>query len=270
MGFGKKKTTGGTQVTQENVAMLASAALAKKHNTTIRLGVDVEFVDPVLMNRWTKKAMVQMLHKMVTGGALPREHKDLSADYEDSWYRNSARAVVIPCRLIKACIIEGAIGTGGSVSKAELKRGLRVEGHTAPITMNGKLDMDVRITGGNTIDVRARALVPAGSTMSFVLGFGPDLSPDKVIAATQAAGAQIGLCDWRQEKGGEFGGFKVVDCFGDAKRIATVLKACALREEEIALPPELLRAFNSIPDEKLSDPARKVKAVLHQNGAHAS
>lgn len=271
MAFGKKKAAvGAVNVDQSNVALLATQALATLRSTRVRLVVRL-ILDPVLMNRWTNKAIVQMLGKMA-GKELPRPPKDLTEEFNESWYRNERGEVVLPCRVIKAAIVEGAISTGKVVSKAELKRELRVCGFTAPIyspkgdkLLVKNLTMDVRparnASGGP--DLRSRAIVPAGSYVDVVFDFPPTLSPDKVMAAVDGAGSTIGFCDWRPERGGEFGTFSIDTnrVSNDKKEIERVIAECGCPEEQFVIPPELLRAFNAMPRESVPDPIRKGVSV---------
>lgn len=272
MGFGQKKDVA-TGVDQSNVHMLATKALAERRATRVMLPVRLTCETPMLTHRWTQKAITQMLGKMV-GMEQPREPKDLEKEFNDSWYRNTNGEPCVPCRVIKAAIIEGAISTGKLVSKAELKRELRVRGYTAPLRMldeKGKevsvkehLTMDVRVAAnqGGSPDIRSRALVPTGAWMDVVLEFPKTLSPDKVMAALAAAGDTIGLCDWRPERGGEYGTYSVeVLPEGEIER---VLKENTIPEDEFKIPPEMLRAFNALATGKLNDPAKKVKAVVEQ------
>lgn len=270
MSFGKKKSVSATNVDQSNAALLATQALATMRSSRITLVVRL-VLDEVLMNRWTNKAIHQMLGKM-TGLELPRPPKDLTSEFEASWYRNDKGEVALPCRLIKAAIVEGAISTGKVVSKAELKRELRVRGFTSPIySANGKkmlmkeLIMDVKpaknSSGGP--DLRSRAIVPAGSYMDIVLEFPPTLTPDKVMAAIDGAGSTIGLCDWRPDRGGEYGTFAIDTdrISNDLKDIDRVLKDCSSPEERFVIPPSLLRAYNAMPRENMSDPVKKALSV---------
>lgn len=270
MSFGKKKSVSAANVDQSNAALLATQALATMRSSRITLVVRL-VLDEILMNRWTNKAIHQMLGKM-TGLELPRPPKDLTAEFEASWYRNDKGEVALPCRLIKAAIVEGAISTGKVVSKAELKRELRVRGFTSPIyNSDGKkmlvkdLIMDVKpaknSSGGP--DLRSRAIVPAGSYMDIVLEFPPTLTPDKVMAAIDGAGSTIGLCDWRPDRGGEYGTFAIDTdrISNDLKDIDRVLKDCSSPEERFVIPPSLLRAYNAMPRESMSDPVKKALSV---------
>lgn len=260
MAFGRKKNVE-MNYNQSNVSDMAAEALRKMRATRVRLPLRLTLETPLLMQRWTTKAVRKMLGSMV-GMPEPKEHKDLTKDFEESWYRNEKGEAALPCRILKAAIVEGAISTNGVVTKADLKRSLRVLGYTTPIR-NGKKEMDVKIVRNSNgqPDIRSRAQFEPGCYMDVVLEFGMPLSPDQVISAVEAAGATIGLCEWRPEKGGDLGTFNLDVLKGDNATIQRILKECSSPEDEFVLPPEMLKAFNAIPTEKLNDGGRKVRAL---------
>ena len=53
-----------------------------------------------------------------TGAKLPRTQKDLTADFEASWYRNTKGQVILPCRMLKACIVKGGGDNVGGTASA--------------------------------------------------------------------------------------------------------------------------------------------------------
>lgn len=266
----KKKIESVVQVDQDNVAMLATEALAKMRSVRVQLLVKLVFNSPLLMKRWEVKALSQMLGSM-TGHKELRVYKDLTADYEASWYRNADGKLALPCRIIKAAIVRGAVALDNSlVTGADIKRQVRVLGYTSPIHVNGKMEMDIRVVKNKgTPDVRARSIIPAGSWVEVVLQFPPTFGPDRVMAALDSAGNSAGLCEMRPEKGGELGTFDVSGMRSDTKEINRVLKECSVPEEELKIPAHMLRALGSIPNDKLTDKAKKAKAVIeHINEQH--
>jgi hypothetical protein len=268
MAFGRKKSTTDVKFDQSNVFQLASRALAQRRSTFVRLALRITATGPILMHRWAPKAILQMVGKMV-GQPMPRVDKDLTEEYEDSYYRNEAGLVVLPCRIIKASIVDGYLTTGGIVSKADLKRYLRVLGYTSPIHLNGEMQMDVRPVGTvGSVDMRARAVIPVGSHFDVVLQFTTMLTPDRVMAACEGAGEAIGLCDWRPDKGGDHGTFSIAVL--PEKEIPRILKACSSPEDEYKIPPEFLRAFrNHAKAATASDVARKAAAVVEKVNGEA-
>jgi hypothetical protein len=272
MGFGKKSAE---SFDSNKVYDLAAKAMRERRSSVVRLAFRLH-LGSCLMNHFSNKAICQMLEKMV-GISKPKEQKDLTKSYLDSHYRNINDDLVVPCRIIKAAIVEGAISTGKAVSKAELKRDLRVIGFTAPITLPKGVKsttMDVRLVRNMTgvPDVRARALIPEGSTVDFVVQFPTTLSPDKVIAALEGAGQSIGIFDFRPEKGGDQGTFEVELLSED--KIDAIVQSCMAPEKPYLLPTELLQAYNSNLTENqekmvkdLSDAEKKAKSLVeHVNG----
>jgi hypothetical protein len=274
MAFGKKKAEPeGPAVTQADVSILATQALQRLRNQRLRLAVTIRLGD-TLMNRWDNKSLVMMLGKM-TGHDVAKGKKDLDEKFQASWYRNENGLLVMPCRVIKAAIVEGAISTRKAVTKAELNRELRVLGYTSPINLHGKeVSMDLRITKNQSgvPDVRARALVPGGSTCSFVLDFAPILTVDKVMMALDAAGSTIGLCDFRPDRGGEFGTFSIERFTGEAAEVERVIRECAVPEEQYEIPEHMYRAVDRIREEgqPVSDTVGKAMAVVdHVRNGHS-
>lgn len=260
MAFGKKKTT--VIFDQSNVHMLASEALKQKRASQVQLALRLTGETPLLMHRWSTKAIIEMVGKMV-GQPQPRAAKDLTEEYEASYYRNEDGEVALPCRILKAAIVEGAIATQGVTTKADLKRSLRVLGYTTPLHMKAKMHMDARIASNNgTPDMRARAIIPAGYHFDIVVQFGTVLTPDQVIAAIDGAGCAIGLCDFRPEKGGDFGTFSI-DTLPDSE-IKRILNDCSSPEEQYVIPPGFLHAFKASTSTPTSDSTRKVMAVVNK------
>lgn len=269
MAFGKKTAT--ASFDPRDAYTLASKALRERRMTQARLAFRMT-LDETLMNCFSNKALLQMLGKQ-TGLDQLREQKDLLKAFEDSKYRNANDVVVLPCRIIKAAIVEGAISTGKFVTKAELKRDLRVVGFTSPIIFpkGNTAEPDVRLVRNQNgvPDVRSRALLPAGSMVECVLQFPTTLSPDKVIAAFEGAGSSIGVCDYRPQNGGTYGTFSV-ELLPESE-IDRIVKACSVPEKPFDIPPQFMKAFNRLGDgdaeAKPTDSQSKAAAVVkHVNG----
>lgn len=127
-------------------------------------------------------------------------------------YLNEAGQHCIPARAIKCAIVEAAtsIGDKQRYSKVKLRQCLFVLGDLLPIkgpkpTM--RTDM-VRLNKQGT-DVRYR---PEYSTweVSFDVQFNESaISADEVLNLIELAGFAVGLCEWRPEKNGNNGQFRV-------------------------------------------------------------
>ena len=71
---------------------------------------------PLLMHAWGAKALIAMIGKM-TGHDVPRGNKDLTEEYKEAFYRNVEEEMVIPCRIVKRCMLNGALATKKAVTK---------------------------------------------------------------------------------------------------------------------------------------------------------
>lgn len=267
-----KKATKKTETVVDNsrpISLLAADALRKMQDTIWQLPFYIIGDTDMLMHRWALKAFLEMLGNMV-GIKMPKEPKDLMEDYEASWYRNIDQELVIPCRLLKACIVEGAITTGKTAHKTDLKRYIRVVGATSPITLAKGTEREMQIDlvkVGNGLnkkpDVRARARIPTGWRAEFVLQFPMSYSPDSVVCALEGAGRHIGLCDWRFEKGGEYGGFKVgfFPAEEETHHVNRILRLCSKPEDQFDIPPQYLRAYNAASPEVQKKALKKISPM---------
>jgi len=262
MAFGKKKVSAQNQ-TQDNIVTLASDALAKQRNTRIRLAIRLEGQVGAMFHRWGSKAVIQLL-STATGHDQVRGKKDLTEQYQDSWYRNVKQQPAIPCRVLKACFVSGSKGTDGLVSAAELNRELRVMGRTALLRLPKgyvpTLDIRPARTSTGQPDMRARGWFENWA-LDVILDFPKTLSVDKVVAACAASGDIIGLGEMRPEKGGDLGIFTVTIL--PKTEIARIEKENAFAEDMFKIPEHLLRAADAIPEEKKTDKLKKALATVH-------
>jgi hypothetical protein len=225
--------------------------------------------DHLLVHQWSEKAVIEMLSRM-TGHDMPQMPKDLTREYESSHYRNTKDEHVLPCRTIKACLVSGASATGKSVKPSEIKQKVRIMGHTAPI--HGAHEMDVRIVevgpwNDRVPDVRARCLYTDWH-IDVVIRYPHHIIPAaKIVLALRQAGEEVGLCEFRQQKGGDLGGFSIEAL--PEKSVEAIIKACSLPEQMFKIPPELLRSATTIVSDKdrQNMGRRAVGAVNAVNGA---
>jgi hypothetical protein len=75
----------------------------------------------LLVHQWGLKSVLEMLSKMA-GHPVAQLDKDLSEEGLASAYRNEREEDVLPCRILKACFVNGASQTRGAVKAHEFKR----------------------------------------------------------------------------------------------------------------------------------------------------
>jgi hypothetical protein len=227
---------------------------------------------PLLQHAWGQKALIQLIGTM-TGWDMPQANKDLMQEYEEAFYRNTKGEAVIPCRIIKRCILDGALATKKAVFKTDLGKYLRVEGLTAPIEGEARMDIRPASVGGRnrSVDIRARPVFDEWA-VEVILRFNPNNIPvDKVLLALQSAGDAIGLCEWRPsaKQPGEYGCFSVENV--EVKQLSEIMARNKWPEKTPTIPEAFLRAAGS--DLKVPKQAQNaVDAALgkKKNGAGIS
>lgn len=197
---------------------------------------------PLIFNRMAEKAKRELLMPARKNRAA--QHAGLKHDpvveFRNSVYRlqdpKGATALAFPAPGFKAAMAQAAIDIPGSASKAAIGRLCRVMGYSIPIYGIPKVFMTaVRSAGMNkTPDIRTRAIVPAWAGVLQVNYAVPMLNASAVSNLLAAAGAIVGVGDFRQEKGkGDFGLFELVAA--DDKRFNAIIKSAARAEQEAAL-----------------------------------
>src|ERR1700679_1462306 len=128
--------------------MAKAKETSKMANTTETLLGEVTVMafrirgDLLLVHQWGQKSVLEMLAKMA-GHPVPQLDKDLTEEGFASAYRNELDQDVIPCRIVKACCVNGAPQTRKALKAHEFNRHVRVLGHTAPLTFGSVNRCDV-------------------------------------------------------------------------------------------------------------------------------
>lgn len=113
----------------------------------------------------------------------------------------------------KMSIASAALRMPTTVSKTEIKQLVRSPAERVPLWGIPRLDMSVvRMAGiSRTPDIRTRAKIDRWVMRVTVQWSEPMLNALKVTQLLHSAGFVCGLGDWRIEKGGEYGGFRLAE-----------------------------------------------------------
>jgi hypothetical protein len=263
----KTKKTATTDQTDQ----LAEAPPSKMKDTTQTLHGEVTMMafrlqgDLLLVHQWGQKAVLEMLAKMA-GHPVPKLPKDLTVEGDASAYRNMLGQDVIPCRIIKACFVNGASQTNKAVKSHEMNKHVRVVGHTAPLHFESvdRCDVEpVKVGPWNerVVDLRARTMYSNWYCDVVVQFPHTIIGKEKVVAAMRAAGLCVGLCEKRIEKGFELGGFEIKAL--PVTAIDGILQANRSPEKRFEIPEELLHAASAqLEDVDKRNPKRKAMSVV--------
>lgn len=169
---------------------------------------------PLIVHRFAEKAKRQMLDNM-QGRKSPKEAKDPEAEYQASLYRINDGTYGFPVIGFKAATI-GACRFYSGVTMTALKqflflRGEPGDGGQQMARIEGEPAMRedvVRVNRGGA-DLRYRAIFEKWSTTLNVTYVTSVLTRQSVLSLIDAGGMGVGVGEWRPEKDGDFGTYRI-------------------------------------------------------------
>ena len=179
---------------------------------------------PLIMHNFSEKARKQMLDGM-QGKKKVKEPKNPQAEYEAAFYRiadeNSGDRdrYGFPVVGFKAATIGGARFYGKSISMTALKQFLFYKGLMTKadpqmlVEIHGEPEMRedvVRLSGpSRSPDLRYRPMFREWSTTLTVTYVKSSIDKSSVLSLIEAGGMGVGVGEWRPEKSGEFGTYRI-------------------------------------------------------------
>lgn len=206
-----------TPATPEPADNTAAAIEISKIGTETLL-VPIVGTSPLVMHRFSEKAKRQMLDAM-QGRKSPKMPKDPQAEYEAAAYRMDDGSFGFPAIAFKAATVSAArffdksvtmvslrqtLFFGGELSKAEGQLMVRID--SEPIMREDV----VRVGNGGT-DLRYRPQFTDWTTTLEVTYVKSMLTRASVLSLIEAGGLGVGVGEWRPEKKGDFGTFRIND-----------------------------------------------------------
>lgn len=179
-----------------------------------RILVPIVGTAPLLVHRFSEKAKRQMLDAM-QGRKSPKQAKDPEAEYKAAFYKLKDGGNGFPCIAFKAATIGGARFYSG-VTMTALKQFMFFNGEPGVdgqklVRIEGEPEMreDVVKVGRNGTDLRYRPEFAEWSTTLEVVYVTSALTRGSVLSLIDAGGMGVGVGEWRPEKDGDFGTFRV-------------------------------------------------------------
>jgi hypothetical protein len=170
---------------------------------------------PLIVHRFSEKAKKQMLDAM-QGRKSIKEHKDPTAEYEACFYRFKDGTNGFPCIAFKAATKASARFYGKEVSMKGLNQFLFFKGEVGVdgqmlVRIDGEPHMreDVVKVGMNGTDLRYRPEFSEWTTTLEVVYVTSALARSSVLSLVDAGGLGVGVGEWRPEKNGDMGTYRV-------------------------------------------------------------
>jgi hypothetical protein len=180
-----------------------------------RLLIPIVGTSPLIVHRFGEKAKRKMLDAMQGRKAL-KEHKNPEADYESCFYRFKDGAYGFPCIAFKAATKSAARFYGKEVSMTALKQFIFLKGEVGVdgqmlVRIDGEPRMreDVVRVGKSGADLRYRPEFPEWSATLELIYTTSALARSSVLSLVDAGGLGVGVGEWRPEKDGDFGTYRI-------------------------------------------------------------
>jgi hypothetical protein len=178
------------------------------------LRVPIIGTSPLIVHRFSEKAKRQMLDAM-QGRKSPKTAKDPQAEYEAAFYRLKNDEYGFPSIAFKSATVGGARFYSG-ITMTALKQFIFFDGEIGAdgqklVRIEGEAHMreDVVKVGRNGTDLRYRPEFSTWSATLDVIYVVSALTRGSVLSLIDAGGMGVGVGEWRPEKDGDFGTFKV-------------------------------------------------------------
>jgi hypothetical protein len=163
---------------------------------------------PLISHRFSDSQKKAMLDKQMKKAQAAKEAKNPEKDYAESIYKTRDGKPGFPASGIKgACVAACSFIEG--MTKVEARGAFYILGDILPIKGEPRMREDIVRLGGKVADLRYRAEFPEWSIDLDVLHNPRVISAEAIVNLIENAGFSVGLGDWRPQKNGSFGMFRV-------------------------------------------------------------
>lgn len=227
---------------------------------TFSVCLEVQGTADLIQNNFSQKSVEQMLRKHM-GISVQREPKKPRECLEEATVYNMDRRVCISPSCFKQAML-GAAAQLKTFKKTQLRTAMFVQGSSIPITFDKMVPrMDVTRTSGmnRAPDIRFR---PAFQNWKarMIIEFSDMLSVQTVVDLLNRAG-KGGVGEWRPQRNGTFGTFRVGRHIHEPREIGQVEAECGVGLVPLTIPEWALDM--DIDPQLLSD-------IIHGKGADAT
>lgn len=191
------------------------AAIAIDEIAAETLTVPIVGTSPLIVHRFSEKAKRQMLDSM-QGRKTPKQPKDPMAEYHAAFYRTKGGEFGFPAAAFKQATVAGARFYGSGVTMTSLRtsvfmRGEPGEDGASLVVIDGEPQMreDVVRVGRGGTDLRYRPMFEEWSTTLTVTFVTSMLTRSSVLSLIDAGGLGVGVGEWRPERDGDFGTYRI-------------------------------------------------------------
>ena len=180
-----------------------------------RIQVPIVGTTPLIVHRFSEKAKRKMLDDM-QGRKSPKEPKDPQSEYEQAFYKLVDGSYGLPAVAFKSATIGGCRFYGKNVTMASVRQFVFMRGRAGddgqqltPITGEPHMREDVVTVGRGGHDLRYRPQFDEWAATLEVDYITSALTRASVLSLINAGGMGVGVGEWRPERSGDFGTYRV-------------------------------------------------------------
>lgn len=165
---------------------------------------------PLIQHRWSEKNKRQMRDRQTKKATQGRETRNPEQDFRDSLYVLPDGTYCMPSLAFKNAAVTACSQVAG-VTKVQARGAFHVLGEFVPLLGEPRMREDmVRLGGfGGVADLRYRGEFPEWSCILQVEYAANVISLQQLATLFDYAGFAVGVGEWRPEKDGSFGRFRV-------------------------------------------------------------
>lgn len=165
-------------------------------------------LSPLICNAWSEKAKKTMLDRQMKRATQAKEAKDPERAYRDSLYPLPGGGYGFPVVGFKSAAVDACSHVAG-LTKVVSRGAFHIIGEMAVIEGEPEPREDmVRISMG-TADIRYRGQFKEWKTTLHIRFNESVITPEQILNLFNVAGFAIGVGEWRPQRDGSYGMFRV-------------------------------------------------------------
>lgn len=173
-----------------------------------RMQIRIIGTSALIMNKWSEKAKALMRDKQMKKASKGREAKDPEADYQATIHRDADGDYAFPSIGFKAAAVTACSQIPG-ITKVFARGAFHVEGEYVKITGQPNRREDMVRVGMGVADIRYRAEFKEWSAEIPIAFNAGSISKEQLLNLFQLAGFAVGVGEWRPERDGSMGMFRI-------------------------------------------------------------
>lgn len=179
------------------------------------ISIKIEGVTPLIQHAWSDKAKGMIRDKQAGKKTKNRDVRDPHKEFEDATYRTKKGGYAVPLMSIKNAIISAAHKDLG-VEKTLVRKAIFLKAPDPNDPMMAPIECDAPVmredfvrVGVGAADLRYRPQFDRWEAFVLVEYDTELVTVDDIVNLINRAGFGVGIGEWRPEKGGEFGRFRI-------------------------------------------------------------